>query len=355
MPEPEKAYRTEAAMAVKPDFDITPVKLTVDFRGGNVYQAHVGIYNPHEHITTKEARRDIEGAQEPKASKLVNLRNWLGLIQSGKALSECRFRVPTNYRWPAGGLLTMLSSGEAVLLHRDAGAPSYGDHLTAGTGLGRGENEIYDPRKVILREGLEEIMFLDNDGFFVPDLSGGWLETYMQKQGEIEANLRQRFGRLTSRQGIVKKVESRMLKPRAEIVIADAYIGGREDEPIATIHVGSVNIDPQTRGIDALNVLQFGFSLDDIKSGKILVRDAEGLKTPREIVIAKPQELVNYLRDGTRYRALSVRSNGEMKESDYSYPLTPVTVTALTQTTKGITQTEQMELELKRAVQELEN
>lgn len=79
----------------------------------------------------------------------------------------------TGYRYyPAGGglyILHLRDQSIALTRYRDAGAPSFPDMLTLGSGLGKEIADIADPRRVTFREMAEEFIVATPDGILMPD------------------------------------------------------------------------------------------------------------------------------------------------------------------------------------------
>jgi hypothetical protein len=67
---------------------------------------------------------------------------------------------PEFWRWGAAGTLTIIhckNGSFALVRHRDAGAPSWGDHWTLGSGLSGPDDDLSQPTHTAVREGLEEV------------------------------------------------------------------------------------------------------------------------------------------------------------------------------------------------------
>ena len=317
------------------DFDIIKIYdgiFALD-RNGNISRAEIYIPKNPEHITTKEDRKAIENDLGEYKTTMEKIQAWRNIFDG----NSTKFGHP--FRWPAGGLVYSIGDDYVMLLLRDNGAPSYPNHLTVASGLGKDEKEIYNPEETMIREGVEEIAFVKDGKVYSPIVIS-------QLPKDKKEKLIQKILRSAKNYGInadkIETIDSELAVGDKKIEIS--YDGGEKE-----ILVPSINLDPRTNGIDLLGILNVYVGVNDIKSGKMRPIDSEGFG--RDIVIVPTNALKNAIED-KKYQAIIVHSDGKVEEKDVKYPLTPVAVTS-TQRWNGKSNKDQILGELSKWEKEL--
>ena len=196
-------------------------------------------------------------------------------------------------RFSAGGALGITTDGYFVFIERDECAPSYKGYLTAATGLSENLDGICDPSKIVRHELQEELTLMDNYGNIRVWKHEGMSDDDYNHMEEL-AKLRAKKTGLEYSGLVPQKVTS------VDVGSENMYtlIVKSSNESVLSENNGIVNFDPETSGIDFLNVVDFGFSYEeDILSGKLRIIDTETFGgnnlTERNIVYIHKDKLLN--------------------------------------------------------------
>lgn len=174
-----------------------------------------------------------------------------------------------HWRWGAGGLLIVLSLNDcevALTRYRDAGAPSYADHYTLGSGLSASVREFRYPMETAIREGVEEFVVATPGGLMVPMVEGVDRETKNLAMLTAMANWVLIDGvpglpsNFSDRRALFCAAKFADTLPEADVAFS---FEGVEEE---TVSRALVVVDEGTRGIDLLKVLtvEVPYRLEDI-------------------------------------------------------------------------------------------
>src|SRR3989344_1135565 len=102
---------------------------------------------------------------------IVNIPADARVATTNPERTELSRHTNIRWRWSQGGALFILQLADMTVVPmrlRDAGAPSWGGHYTAPSGLAGAPDEWVEPHKVALREGFEEVIIATSDGLVVP-------------------------------------------------------------------------------------------------------------------------------------------------------------------------------------------
>ncbi len=302
---------------------------------GNGDISKIMVYIPEnpDHVTTKEARKAIESDLGHYKTPEEKIRAWRSIF-NGDANA---FGHP--FRWPAGGLGYSIGDDYAIFLLRDEGAPTYPNHLTVASGLGKDQREIYNPYETIIREGVEEIAFAKEGKIYSPAVINHLPD---EKKESLTKKILENAKKYDIYASKLENIGSELAVGDKKIDIS--YDGGKKE-----IYVPFINLDPRTNGIDSLGILNVYVDINDIKSKKIRPIDSEGFG--RDIVIV-PTNVLKDAIEGLPYKAIIVHSDGKVEEKDVMYPLTPTAVTA-TQDIHGLSGKDQILRELDKWEKEL--
>lgn len=195
-------------------------------------------------------------------------------------IREDRFPLATNggerktierdrlaYRWAAGGgvvILDFLDQSVALVRYRDAGAPSFGDHWTLGSGLSSSFEDMLDPLQLAVREAVEEFLIATPDGVLIPVFEDHALNpTAFGAVGSgrhlrLQAGL---TGLLASEEYIEAATTFQTLPGEEDLQI---YL---DDETNGEIFRGLICVDEGTRGIDFLRAVRIAvpYRLSDVE------------------------------------------------------------------------------------------
>jgi predicted NUDIX family NTP pyrophosphohydrolase len=194
---------------------------------------------------------------------------------------------PELWRWAAGGTLVIVHCKDrsvAVLLQRDMGAPSYPGAWTMGSGLSSPDDDLSDPTRIAVREGFEEIRIAvqpkknrrgvpknRDSGIVQPVFGDAALDNttaYATSGSEMDMshpdvpdifNTRMDFERERK-----VRVGASFYKAHGEETLEVTHADGSRP---TTSQSGTVAVDPKTRGIDFLKVVEVDLSeyyLDEV-------------------------------------------------------------------------------------------
>ncbi len=160
------------------------------------------------------------------------------------------FAKKNFWRWAAGGVLIIYEkAGQKflALLLKDAESPSFGGHITLTSGLSCCYEEFFNPTLVAVREGIEEVAVVINDRVIVPSL-GPAFEEIAWNVFEKQLTRANKFDWL--------KISEDPLYMEAEFVEADEQELEVAHGKRVSRHQGIICLDPKTRGIDLLKIIQ---------------------------------------------------------------------------------------------------
>lgn len=226
------------------------------------------------------------------------------------------------WRWASGGTMLVYSSqdGKKFLasILRDSNAPSFGGHLTLSSGLSSTYEEFFNPTLLAIREGIEEIATVIDGQVVVLSLGLSFEETAWNVF-EKQLNRARKLGWL--------KINDMPLYTSTEFVQTDEQKLEVIHQKRFSPHQGIICLDPKTRGIDLLKIIQV-----NLPPGEITFFDCEGTKQgplDRTIVIF-PLEQIKVLNQQGNAMKISGASmtfkSGKSAPADprHFYPCTPV-------------------------------
>lgn len=146
------------------------------------------------------------------------------------------------WRWAAGGALVIYHQGYQkflALVLRDAGAPSFGGHLTLTSGVSSSYEEFFNPSFVAIREGIEEVATVVGNQILIPML-GPAFEEMIWAIYEKQLSRARKFGWLEVEDAPMYGNAKFMETGEKCLVISH---GARK-----AAHQGIINTDPSTRG-----------------------------------------------------------------------------------------------------------
>ncbi len=153
----------------------------------------------------------------------------------------------------AGGCLMVLHCTDvsvALMRYRDAGAPSYGDHWTLGSGLTASIEEIVRPLHVAVRECIEEFGVVTPRGIVIPTFGDDELDGIVRGAVRSSDFLHQKATLKDFEADSYLSAEASFRKVPGEETLTVAFEGVGE-----TSTAGILAIDPNTRGIDLLKII----------------------------------------------------------------------------------------------------
>ncbi|MFA5996798.1 MAG: hypothetical protein WC790_03755 [Candidatus Paceibacterota bacterium] len=159
----------------------------------------------------------------------------------------------TLWRVGAGGGLMVLHCTDcsvALMRYRDKDAPSYGDHWTLGSGLTASVEEIINPLLVAVRECVEEFGVVTPRGIILPTFNDDELDGAVRGAVRSSAFLHQRAALSGLVTDAYLSVDASFGTVQGEETLTVAFESADE-----TNTFGIVAIDPNTRGIDLLKVI----------------------------------------------------------------------------------------------------
>jgi hypothetical protein len=243
---------------------MSPKKATLDLVGDSKVQLGIYILDSCPVYVTHDTRKAI--------SQQVD-REWLqGQLDSFYNKGSTHVELineKSSLRFAAGGLIHKDACGNYLTIWRDEGAPSYKNHMTLSSGLSGSLREILAPMLVALREGVEEVVFTDNQAIYVPDIANipfqmaSGNKTYLNG---IVSRAARDYNAISN-----TKLPGNLEWTNAELIMESdtsvvVYLNGLE----VSRAKGTLNFDPFTAGIDLLGIL--GWDLD---FNKVVARDTE--------------------------------------------------------------------------------
>lgn len=169
-------------------------------------------------------------------------------------------RDPKHWRYAAGGGLMVAhcrDASYALMRYRDAGAPSYGDHWTSGSGLSSSVEDMVNPIRLVVREAIEEFGIVTPKGIVLPAFGDDKIDGVVR--GAVRSSVfLHKVAKLAGRDtGTYVSANTRFEPIAGEEALTVAFEGAGE-----TTEHGLVVIDPNTRGIDLLKVIGVTISCD---------------------------------------------------------------------------------------------
>ncbi|PIU30386.1 hypothetical protein COT07_01010 [Candidatus Woesearchaeota archaeon CG07_land_8_20_14_0_80_44_23] len=230
---------------IYPEFMIGDIKKVMLKADGSKSLLEVYISSDTQCAYTPRARKALESSAN---ADFIN--EQLDKIMTGKAYSVnlCKEdSIGTGIRWAAGGALHIDANNTAALIHRDSNAPSYPNHFTLPSGLSANVGEMMNPGALMLRKGLEEIIYLENGSALVPDIA----DCGCNAESIISEAVKRFCGGVMTYK--LKKVDAQLEKdPRWKVI---TYYNNEELKQFETNAI--VCIDPKTAGIDLLSVIRY--------------------------------------------------------------------------------------------------
>ncbi len=162
-------------------------------------------------------------------------------------------RDSKHWRFAAGGALMVLHCTDgsyALMRYRDAGAPSYGDHWTLGSGLSSSVEDMVHPLRLAVRECIEEFGIVTPAGILLPTLGDDTLDSVVRGAVRSSKFLHDAATLAGFNIGTYVSAEARFEFVRGEEVLTIVFEGAGETTERALIVV-----DSDTRGIDFLKVI----------------------------------------------------------------------------------------------------
>jgi len=225
------------------------------------------------------------------------------------------------WRWTAGGVLVIYQQRGRRFLSlglRDSEAPSFASHLTLTSGLSSAFEEFFNPTFVAIREGIEEIAVVAGNQVVIPSL-GPDLEEMVWSIFEKQLVRAKKFG--------WAKVDDAPVYANTEFVQIEEQkleiVHGKR----VSCHQGIVCIDPKTRGIDFLKIIQI-----NLPQSEIIFFDCEDTKTgplDREILLFPLEQIKTLKQENSTLKicgATKIFKSGISRAADLDklYPCTPV-------------------------------
>jgi len=231
------------------------------------------------------------------------------------------------WRWAAGGALIVYqqaSQKSLALALRKSNAPSFGGHLTLTSGLSSSFEEFFNPTFLAIREGTEETAIVVGNQLAILSLEPAFEEIAW---------------------GVFEKQLTRARKFKwVKVGKAPFYVKAEffetEEQKIEIVHgkrisrhQGIICLDPKTRGIDLLKIIQVNLP----PGSEVIFFDCEDTKTGplnQEIVVF-PLERIKTLKQGDAVLKICGASTsfksgrGAPADSQRYYPCTPVLEHAL--------------------------
>lgn len=247
--------RVQQAKREKKPFLI--VQVLFDFFGG---RRRITIPSETTMATTREERKEMESDPNPEL-----------------------------WRWGAAGTLVIVHCKDrsvAVVIKRDSGAPTYPDCWTLGSGLSSPGDNLSNPTHTAVREGVEEIRIATripkNDprpqGVVRPVFEDPELNAITDDSDEDLENATHPAvpDEFKTKNRVLAKASFYRAPGEEELEIV------REDgsEP-STVQTGTLAIDPNTRGIDFLKVVEV--DMRDYTVDELVFFDGEVLDHGRQV------------------------------------------------------------------------
>jgi|GEM_PF-3078148 len=176
-----------------------------------------------------------------------------------------KLSAPNNsrWRWAAGGCFIVLRLNDArvgLMRLRDAGAPSFGGHYTLASGLSASARELLHPDELALREGCEEYAIATPDGIVIPSFGDPKLDAVTFGAAASVLDLIRQEPTLppTFSSGRLVKRPASFLQSRNEGVLTASF----HDDDDTVESRGIIVLDPNTRGIDLLRIVEVSIPVD---------------------------------------------------------------------------------------------
>jgi hypothetical protein len=238
-----------------------------------------------------------------------------------------KFAAKGLWRWAAGGtLIVYQQAGQKflALALRNPKAPSFGGHLTLTSGLSSSFEEFFNPTSLAIREGTEETAVVVDNQLAVLSLGPAFEEvawSVFEKQ-------------------LTRARKFKWVKVGEAPFYVEAEFIETEEQKIEIVHgerisrhQGIICLDPKTRGIDLLKIIQVNLPA----RSEVIFFDCEDTKTgPLDLeIVVFPLERIKTLKE--EGAVLKIRgasksfksSKGAPANPRHYYPCTPVLEKAL--------------------------
>lgn len=226
------------------------------------------------------------------------------------------------WRWAAGGVLIVYQQAGQKFLAlalRNTSAPSFGDHLTLTSGLSSSFEEFFNPTSLAIREGTEETAMVVGNQLAILSLDPAFEEiawSVFEKQ-------------------LTRARKFKWVKVGKAPLYVDAEFIETKEQKLEIVHgervschQGIICLDPKTRGVDLLKIIQVNLSA----GSEVIFFDCEDTETGplnQEIVVF-PLERIKTLKQENAVLKICGASTsfksgkGAPADPQRYYPCTPV-------------------------------
>lgn len=217
---------------------------------------------------TSDLRKEIRNIDNSHIKRVIDEEDESSLPVTGK------------YLWGASGVTPVLQTeNENMIIHpmRDDGAPTYKEHLTTLSGLSDSLYDLFHPRQIAIREGVEEVLYMDKQGtLLIPDFKRDNLA------GEAIYNIMNHWIDINNgnNQPMLKPLDSTQSISNTENVPAKLVSIGddkitivHQDSIIEKTYTGKIALDNDNNMIDIIDLLLI--DLSDYKLSELHFLDGE--------------------------------------------------------------------------------
>lgn len=230
--------------------------------------------------------------------------------------------IKGEFLWSAGGVVPIINTKNKSIMalsQRDSKAPTYKKHLASSSGLSESNQDLVNPRDVVVREGIQEILFLHNDTLLLPDINGYNTHKFVQKQLSQWNQQPSNSLRKIPRNNEFQIMNTELVDASVIPINNDMITVNDSETNQSNTEIGNVVIDANRNTIDIIDLLMVDlteYELDDLQflDGEL----SDNVPINRDIFLFDMEQTKALFRTGETDALRKCRSRRYRTKSDWA-------------------------------------